>query len=272
MFMRKIVYAPLILLLLAVMSCNMDLRKKAEFMKEVTLDSIETEYQLDNIVSGWYADMYAINSDKCPAFERREDLRYLPYLYVMFNEYSIPRHILPKYSLEYALSTNRYDTILQRIYDESITRMMHRDGFDRKTDDSIYWDVKFDSGKKYSDYELIGGRSYSIDSLRIRVVAYNDRSALEKLEQFYSSGNDPAAQKELAVYYRVLLTYEGNGDLAERFYKVLKWYYDKRLQFRNGVRLVLLRAAVCDGNARAQELCDSLGFSLCDYKIDVPCK
>ena len=29
-------------------------------------------------------------------------------------------------------------------------------------------------------------------------------------------------------------------------------------------------AALCDHNERAQQLCDSLGFSLCDYRLPHP--
>ena len=69
-----------------------------------------------------------------------------------------------------------------------------------------------------------------------------------------------------------MLGYEGNGDLAERFYRVLEPYFNETPKFRTAVREVLLRAALCDHNKRAQELCDSLGFSLCDYRITLPGK
>ena len=104
----------------------------------------------------------------------------------------------------------------------------------------------------------------SIDTLRVRVVAHNDREALKKLEKYYQDKNDGLG---LAIYYKVLLGYEGNGDLAEKFYRVLEPYFEKTPQFRSAVREVLLRAAICDHNERAQQLCDSLGFSLCDYRI-----
>ena len=87
---------------------------------------------------------------------------------------------------------------------------------------------------------------------------------MQKLETYYNNRNEA---KELAIYYKVMLNYEGNGDLAERFYYVLRPYIDEEHQFMNGIRTVLLRAALCDHNARAQELCDSLGFSLCDYRL-----
>ena len=31
-----------------------------------------------------------------------------------------------------------------------------------------------------------------------------------------------------------------------------------------------VRGALCDHNARAQELCDSIGFSLCDCRLPLP--
>ena len=107
----------------------------------------------------------------------------------------------------------------------------------------------------------------AIDTLRVKVIAHNDREALEKLEKYY---HDKGDDKGLAIYYKVMLGYEGNGDLAERFYRVLEPHFKETPEFRGAVREVLLRAAICDGNARAQELCDSLGFSLCDYRLPLP--
>ena len=67
----------------------------------------------------------------------------------------------------------------------------------------------------------------------------------------------------------MLLSYKGNGNLAERFFKVLEPYFDTKPEFKNAVREVLLRTAICDHNARAQELCDSLAISFCDYRLAV---
>ena len=64
-----------------------------------------------------------------------------------------------------------------------------------------------------------------------------------------------------------MLGFEGNGDLAERYYTLLKPYLTEQPEFFNGIRKSLLRAALCDHNERAQQLCDSLGFSLCDYRL-----
>lgn len=99
------------------------------------------------------------------------------------------------------------------------------------------------------------------------MIAHNNRDALEKLEAYYKDkGNDTG----IAIYYKVMLGYEGNGDLAEKFYKVLEPHFNDTPGFRKTVREVLIRAALCDKNIRAQELCDSLGFSLCDYRITCP--
>lgn len=114
---------------------------------------------------------------------------------------------------------------------------------------------------------LKSGKSINIDSLRVRVVAHNDREALQELEKYY---HDKGDDKGIAIYYKVLLSYEGNGDLAERYYNVLKPYLAKQPELFNGRREVLLRASICDGNVRAQELCDSLGISFCDYRLPLP--
>ena len=119
-----------------------------------------------------------------------------------------------------------------------------------------------------SDFSI--SKPYSlnhIDTLRVRAIAYNDRKALGKIERYYNEKNDA---KGIAIYYKVLLSYEGNGDLAEKYYYVLRPYLAEQPEFLNSIREVLLRAALCDHNARAQELCDSLGFSLCDYRLPLP--
>lgn len=109
----------------------------------------------------------------------------------------------------------------------------------------------------------------ALDTLRIGALIRNDRNALAQIEDYYRGKGD---EKGLAIYYKVMLNYDGNGDLAERFYRVLAPHINEMPELRIAVRKVLLRAALCDRDKRAQELCDSLGFSLCDYKIDVPCK
>lgn len=102
----------------------------------------------------------------------------------------------------------------------------------------------------------------NIAPLSKRALFHNDRKALESLEAYYKQ----VYPKGIAIYYKILLSYDGNGDLAEKFYRTLEPYFDETPQFRMAAREVLLRAALCDHNERAQELCDSLEFSLCDYK------
>ena len=98
----------------------------------------------------------------------------------------------------------------------------------------------------------------------MKVIAHNDRKALGQLEKYYKEiGYDLG----IAIYYKVLLCQDGNGDLAERLYRVLKPYFDKRPELENAAHDALIRAALCDHNERAQQLCDSLGYSLCDYKV-----
>ena len=59
----------------------------------------------------------------------------------------------------------------------------------------------------------------AIDTLRVLAVIHNSRWALERLEKYY---HDKGDDKGLAIYYKVMLGYEGNDDLAERFYRVLE--------------------------------------------------
>ena len=114
----------------------------------------------------------------------------------------------------------------------------------------------------YEDYDLV-----NVDTLRLKALIYNDRGALKELEKYYKKKGD---DKGIAIYYKVMLGYKGNGDLAEKFYRVLEPYFDETPEFRSAVREVLLRAAHCDNDRRAKELCDSLGFSFCDYRLPLP--
>ena len=135
---------------------------------------------------------------------------------------------------------------------------------------------KFGFPIEYPDKFIKGGpctfRKYiqfspnAIDTLRIQAISYNNRDALDKLETYYKDKGDDTG---IAIYYKVMLGYEGNGDLAEKFFKVLEPHFKETPGFRRAVREVLLRAALCDKNKRAQELCDSLGFSFCDYRLPI---
>lgn len=258
------------IILMMLYSCS---RERDEFLTvtPIPMSKDATEYFLDNIISGWYIDPYLSpeNSERFPSLKERSDLRYLPYYYDMFNENRMPYKIasknsfffdgLPFYS-QYADSAlfNAITSCIQRYYRQS----SHNKKLFEPTEE-----YELRNGRH--SYDSIAGEIFNIDSLRVRIVAYNDRSALEKIEKYYTERN---YLRELAIYYKVMLSYDGNGDLAEKFYNVLKPYLIDKEQYWNSIRKVLLRAAICDRNERAQFLCDSLGFSLCDYKLPVPCK
>lgn len=127
--------------------------------------------------------------------------------------------------------------------------------------------ISFADGEILSKYYTGPFVLSEIDTLRVQSLIHNDRDALQELERYYQDKGDTMG---IAIYYKVLLSYEGNGDLAERFFKVLEPHFEETPELRSAVREVLLRAALCDHNARAQELCDSLGFSLCDYRLPLP--
>lgn len=240
------------------------------------IDSIETEHQLDKILNDWFVDMTDKKEDKYryPPMHKRNDLRYLPYLWIMFNTIPLPEYASYEYKWYFsALFLNSkldmalpklerlFQAELPNIYSlepEYGERLVIGGGLLDEDEDEI------DDWETHWEREYINNELYCIDSLRVRVVGYADRSALEKLEQYYKERNQ---EKELAIYYKVMLGHEGNGDLAESYLQVLKPYLKEQPEFIKGIRTVLLRAALCDHNTRAQELCDSLGFSLCDYRL-----
>ncbi len=245
-------------------SCGRDSNSGFMLVTPPPLDSLRTEYLLDNVISGWYADQYEPDVYRVSDLYHIYGLRYTPYFYQTFTDKYLPIHMASNQSLDF-LWHSRGDSGLVILG----TQCMER--YNEKLDIpepklSIYDRVKFKK-EKYHNYRLVGNETLSIDSLMARALAYNDRQALEKLEEYYLASDNP---KGIAIHYKAMLNYEGNGDLAERFYNVLKPYLGEKPQYRNGIRQVLLRAAICDGNARAQELCDSLGYSLCDYRRPVP--
>ena len=243
---------------------------------EKTIDSLETEIQLDNIINGLYISVDLNNRNFYRGLhENRDfsirDLRYLPYICLALNEKCFPYEIISTYRcmLGHMCNFSPNDSVykLGKVYS-----IESKDRYYKITKpDSIrpWWD--FDDERDPSFLRKppivqIDNVAYNLDSLRVSVIGYNDRSALTLLEKYYK---DIDMGKELAVYYKVMLGFEGNGDLAERYYEVLKPYLAKQPEFYNSIRETLLRAALCDGNARAQELCDSLGFSLCDYRMPI---
>ncbi len=237
------------------------------------MDSAHTAHQLDNIISGWYIDEYYDDISNILGLKGDNDVALLPYYYQIFCNNALPYEVINRFSYNLSMICSQYDKNLMYLYDRTVARAEEKNGH-LFSDCKPYYLLCDDINRvrstipDYLNYADIDGERMSVDSLRIRVVAYNDRNALGKLERYYHDRNEP---RELAIYYRVLLNYDGNGDLAERFYYVLRPYLKEKAQYLNGIREVLLRTALCDHNERAQELCDSLGFSLCDYKIPVPC-
>lgn len=269
--MKKFIFCISIIIVLLTYSCN---RRTSTiyipWSKQQPMDSAHTEHQLDNIISGWYIDEFFEDLDHTKGLENASNMRMLPYYYQMFINKTLPIEVSLVHSTNFGAICFDNDPTLLYLYDTTIDRVNRKVGHhyaDRPQ--AAFMGFFSDAPKaKYKNCANIDGERMSVDSLRIRVVAYNDRSALGKLERYYHDRNEP---RELAIYYRVLLNYDGNGDLAERFYYVLRPYLKEKAQYLNGIREVLLRAALCDHDERAQELCDSLGFSLCDYKIPVPC-
>lgn len=223
------------------------------------LDSIETAAALDKLlVSGM------ILTDKMdntfPSLYDPQDLSLLPYYII-----SIKSPIYTSAQVQYAwdlldVCASRYNNADLLEFGKALTY----EYFNNNGDDPMI--LKEILGKKYSEKTSNSeNRCHNpyIDSLRIRTIVNDDREALHKLEQYY---NQLDKSKEIAAYYRVLLSREGNGDLAEKYVQLMKQYFSGN-KFRSAVRDVLLRAALCDKNKRAQELCDSLGISLCDYRL-----
>ena len=232
-----------------------------EYAYIVELDSATTEMHLDRIIDGWYID----EKDPFKNLRYRSDLRYLPYFIQMYNDCYLPKYRARMYKDDFAELSISHDQTLFKIFDKLVESDNQKNS---KSDvEGFEYRYDFDSTGVYRNYEYLDNEFLSIDSLRVRVVAHNDRSALQKLESYYTQRNE---SNELAIYYKVMLNYEGNGDLAEKFYYTLRPYIDDEHRYFNGIRTVLLRAAICDHNARAQELCDSLGFSLCDYRLPLP--
>ena len=237
------------------------------------LDSIETEVEFDNILNSSYISIDENLNYHTPHLKKRVDLRYLPYVFLTLTDKYLPTYVSIDYqSLLFTLCGGTKNDSLFYLAKSCIDRMQENL---KKIDSSESWfntdDFNEDERDAWIKYhpnmKRIGGKMYDLDSLRISVIGYNDRNALSLLEKYYKEINH---EKELAAYYKVMLCYEGNGDLAERYYNVLKPYLVKQPEFFNGIREVLLRASICDGNERAQELCDSLGISFCDYRLPLP--
>lgn len=226
-------------------------------------DSAKSREILDKFLWCKKIDNYKVG--ETIELETRTDLEYLPYYLLYCSGTDVKLPFGKPAELFMSLCTEAID-------DKNLFKLGKRVINDlNKKRGTSYWPIEYpDSFTKGGMFTYRIFRWFeptAIDTLRVRVVAHNDREALEKLEKYYLDKGD---DKGIAIYYKVMLGYEGNGDLAEKFYRVLEPYFDETPEFRGAVREVLLRAAICDGNARAQELCDSLGFSICDYRLPIP--
>ena len=244
-----------------------------EYSMSKTMDSLQTEIQLENIINGTYVvnydSFYRAFWGRGISWEYR-DLRYLPYCYIaLLDERYLPRYIAYNdIFMVDLLCDNAVDYVFY--FGDTISVLSHEKYWKLCRPDSVI-DINEirESWRKRSRTSMatqIQSKSCNLDSLRIRVIGYNDRNALSLLEKYYSNSGPI---KELVVYYKIMLGVEGNGDLAERYYNVLKPYLAEQPEFFNSIRDVLLRAAICDHNERARQLCDSLGISLCDYRLPV---
>lgn len=239
-----------------------------EYMCLPELDSLSTDLVLNNEIATGILSPDKINGN-VPLLYDTKDLRLLPYY--LDSNLSNPYSEETYYSIWLFLNLCRTRSSDDRLFEICKKVAIRTASSHLKTMDLLKDDIIPKIEKKFViESNSIGRNANSdnyIDSLRVMILGYNDREALDKLEKYYRDKGD---DKGIAIYYKVMLGYEGNGDLSERFYRVLEPYFDETPEFRRAVREVLLRAAICDGNARAQALCDSLGFSLCDYRLPVP--
>ena len=248
----------------------------SHIMQPPMLDSLETKKILETAL--WTGNVDPGKKDGCtPELFLRDDLAYLPYLFLeetnCTNSYSGKLSSVFTVMCSEAIDDKKLFETGKRVVDIDNERSkllppkVHPiTGKIRKISPTHYPD-SFESGLTCSFINAVPFNITAIDSLRVRAIVHNDRKALEKLEDYYRRKGDDTG---IAIYYKVMLCYEGNGDLAEKFYKVLEPHFYETPGFRKAVREVLLRAAYCDNDRRAKELCDSLGFSLCDYRLPLP--
>lgn len=244
---------------------------EVDYMTVIEIDSLETEFRLDDIYNGGYIAVNGRNKYEYQELWQRGDLRYLPYIYLALGERYLPRPIAQQYN-QMIIDMCGYAQNDSVYYFGKLFSKRLRDKYSKLCEsDPDFRMRKYPEReriiKRKSPKVQIDDKVYDLDSLRISVIGFNDRNALGLLEKYYKSID---MGKELAAYYKVMLGFEGNGDLAERYYEVLKPYLSEKPEFYGGIKEVLLRAALCDHNERAQELCDSLGFSLCDYRLPTP--
>lgn len=240
-------------------------REVSYIMEPDMYDSINSRKKLEEFL--WSKKIDEYKSNISVELETRTDLEYLPYYLLLCNDSYTKLPVGKSAYIFVSLCTEAIDD--KNLFDLGKKVI---DNLNKKVGEK-YWPIEypdgFSEGGMETDREYMSFEPTAIDTLRVKTIAHNDREALAKLEKYY---HDKGDDKGIAIYYKVLLGYEGNGDLAERFYRVLEPYFGKTPELRFAVREALLRAALCDHNKRAQELCDSLGFSLCDYRLPLPGK
>lgn len=208
---------------------------------------------------------------------QRKDMEYLPYFFLTFSSSSTPPLDVEKLMTDYiVMCTARYDDkalfelgrkavdkLNKRIEERPEKAIPLNNGYTQYCKPSpIPYPDSF-SKNNIKAHQEVSFTPSKIDTLRVKAIAHNDRKALRQLEKYYQEiGYDLG----IAIYYKVLLCRDGNGDIAERLYRLLKPYFYDRPELENVAHDALIRAAICDRDKRAQELCDSLGYSLCDYK------
>ena len=242
--------------------------KKITYISQPAMyDSLETQKILINSISSGIIGCLSDKGQK--ELFLRDDLEYLPYLLAEFMEYGNSEEVSAYNTYLYiTMCTEAIDDrelfMQGRLTIEAINDFINNSGANQF---SYEYPEKFIKGGPHTFRDFIWYSPTRVDTLRIQAIAHNDRLALKELEEYYKTKGDETG---IAIYYKVMLGYEGNGDLAEKFYRVLEPHFNETPGFRKAVREVLLRAAHCDNDKRAQELCDSLGFSLCDYRLPLP--
>ena len=276
---RKLYFCIYVLIITAIIGCNNQSKSGGD---EEHSNIIEiAPYMIDSVTTNriLMEALITNNVDITPwqnAFSNvaelytTQNLEYLPYLMLTYQH---PDRIPPEC---FTFVDFFVEICTGAMYDKNLFN------YGRKTFDKIKgavgnnrfkyltreeYPISFADGEILSKYYTGPFVLSEIDTLRVQSLIHNDRDALQELERYYQDKGDTMG---IAIYYKVLLSYEGNGDLAERFFKVLEPHFEETPELRSAVREVLLRAALCDHNARAQELCDSLGFSLCDYRLPLP--
>lgn len=229
------------------------------------LNKKETEIELKFLMATGNFNTNPTN-DIMPTLSVENDMELLPYMISLFSQDKVLPHSYYDYIEDFIqLCTSKIQDENLFKFGEFITKKATQNLPQGHIYADIKYPTKYKQDKNYkAEYSLIENNIYNIDSLRIYTLAHNSRRALTFLEKYYREKNE---ESKIAIYYKVLLCYEGNGDLAERFYRVLSPELKRNPQLNNTVREVLVRAAICDHNTRAQELCDSLGFSLCDNRL-----